>query len=122
MKSQFGNYNIKKFLNKFNENKMKNEEKKKIKRLEDLKKKLKETLNQREEKEFESDEDNIDKKQISRRKDIIPNEMIMETKILQGSNYKPKKKMNYLNGLKMLIQELSKKKIKNFIYKIFISF
>ena len=110
MKSQFGNYNIKKFLNKFNENKMKNEEKKKIKRLEDLKKKMKETLNQREEKEFESDEDNIDKKQISRRKDIIPNEMIMETKILQGSNYKPKKKMNYLNGLKMLIQESSKKK------------
>ena len=36
--------------------------------------------------------------------------MIMETKILQGSNYKPKKKMNYLNGLKMLIQESSKKK------------
>ena len=34
----------------------------------------------------------------------------METKILQGSNYKTKKKMNYLNGLKMLIQESSKKK------------
>ncbi len=112
MNSQFGNFNMKKFINKLEENKKKKENKKKNKRLEVLKKKMKETLNQKELDDLESDDENynFNKKTINRRKDAIPNEILMDSKKLQGSNYKPKQTMNYLNGLKMLIKESSKKK------------
>ena len=110
MNSQFGNFNMKKFINKLEENKQKKEIKKKNKRLGDLKKKMKETLNQKELDNLESDDENYNKKTINRRKDAIPNEILIDSKKLHGGNYKPKQTMNYLNGLKMLIKESSKKK------------
>ena len=112
MNSQFGNFNMKKFINKLEENKKKKENKKKIKRLEDLKKKMMETLNQKELDDLDSEIENSDynKKIINRRKDAIPNEILIDSKKLHNTNYKPKQTMNYLNGLKMLIKESSKKK------------
>ena len=71
---------------------------------------MKETLNQKELDNLESDDENYNKKTINRRKDAIPNEILIDSKKLHGGNYKPKQTMNYLNGLKMLIKESSKKK------------
>ena len=116
MQSRFGNFNMKKFSEIYHNKIKQNEENKKQKRLEELKRKMKEALSQKEEKDYESDdvdEIELDKKQFSRRKDAIPIELMNDAKMLYGATYKPRKKMNYLNGLKMLIkEEVSKKQQK----------
>ena len=74
---------------------------------------MKDALNQKEEKDYESDdvdEIELDRKQFSRRKDAIPIELLNDTKMLYGATYRPRKKMNYLDGLKMLIKEEVSKK------------
>ena len=71
-----------------------------------------ETLNQKELDDLDSEIENSDynKKIINRRKDATPNEILIDSQKLHNTNYKPKQTMNYLNGLKMLIKESSKKK------------
>ena len=44
-----------------------------------------------------------------RRNDANPMDIEKDAKMLLGAVYKPRKKMNYLNGLKMLIKEEAKK-------------
>ena len=113
MKSKFGKIDMKAFEDEYKKRLKENEEKKKKKRLEQLKGKMKDALNQKEEKDYESDdvdEIELDRKQFSRRKDAIPIELLNDTKMLYGATYKPRKKMNYLDGLKMLIKEEVSKK------------
>ena len=125
MNSPFGVYDMQLFQSEFQRRLKQNEEKKKLKRLDDLKKKMREALIQKEEKEGESDEDNEDNdietnrdikyigghnQTFRRRKDILPNELLNDAKILNGDVvYYPRKKMNYLDGLKMLIKEEASK-------------
>ena len=113
MKSKFGKIDMKAFEEEYKKRLKENEEKKKKKRLEQLKGKMKDALNQKEEKDYESDdvdEIELDRKQFNRRKDAIPIELLNDTKMLYGATYKPRKKMNYLDGLKMLIKEEVSKK------------
>ena len=83
-------------------------------RIKQLQEKIKMSLNVKEDKAYESDdvEDSteIDRKQFNRRKDAIPLDLMNDTKLLYGATYKPRKKMNYLDGLKMLIREEVNKK------------
>ena len=123
MNSPFGVYDMQLFQSEFQRRLKQNEEKKKLKRLDDLKKKMREALIQKEEKEGESDEDNEDNdletnrdikcthnQTYRRRKDILPNDLLNDAKMLNGDVlYYPRKKMNYLDGLKMLIKEEASK-------------
>ena len=62
------------------------------------------------------DEDNL--KNEKRRNDANPQDIEKDSKILLREVYKPRKKMNYLNGLKMLIkEEATKNKGSNFKYQ-----
>ena len=75
---------MKAFEDEYKKRLKENEEKKKKKRLEQLKGKMKDALNQKEEKDYESDdvdEIELDRKQFSRRKDAIPIELLNDTKM-----------------------------------------
>ena len=108
MKSKFGYFNLDAFHEAFQKNIQKNEEIKRTKRLEELQKKFLDILQKddADRPEFEED-DNL--RNERRRNDANPMDIEKDAKMLLSAVYKPRKKMNYLNGLKMLIKEEAKK-------------
>lgn len=118
MNSKFGYLNMDGFMKAFKQRMDQLEQNDTQLRIKQLQEKIKMSLNVKEEKAYESDdvEDNteIDRKQFNRRKDAIPLDLMNDTKLLYGATYKPRKKMNYLDGLKMLIrEEVNKKNLNN---------
>ena len=65
--------------------------------------------------EYEEDENMRNER---RRNDANPMDIEKDSKMLLGTVYRPRKKMNYLNGLKMLIkEEAMKNKGNNYKYQ-----
>ena len=125
MNSNFGHFDINNFIKEFKKNEKENEKKKKIRGINELKQKIKDYL-EADDEEHANDEDNneIDdsfknpKPSNRGRNAANPHELTKDSKMLRGAVYKPRKKMNYLNGLKMLIkEEASKNKNSNFKYQ-----
>lgn len=114
MNSKFGYLNMDGFIKAFQQRMEQLEQNGTQLRIKQLQEKIKMSLNVKEDKAYESDdvEDSteIDRKQFNRRKDAIPLDLMNDTKLLYGATYKPRKKMNYLDGLKMLIREEVNKK------------
>ena len=107
MKSQFGHFNMDVFREAYEKKIQKNEEIKRAKKLEELQKKFLDILQKDEVDRPDYEED--DTRNERRRNDANPMDIEKDAKILLGAVYKPRKKMNYLNGLKMLIKEEAKK-------------
>ena len=108
MNSKFGHFNMDLFKQAYEKKLKKNEEAKKTKKLEELQKKFLDILQKDEEDKPDYDEDDNIRNE-KRRNDASPMDIEKNAKMLMGTIYKPRKKMNYLNGLKMLIQEEAKK-------------
>ena len=108
MKSKFGHFNMDVFKEAFEEKVKKNEELKRAKKMEELQKKFLDILQKDEEERPENEDDDYLRNE-RRRNDANPLDIEKDAKMLLGSVYKPRKKMNYLNGLKMLIKEEAKK-------------
>ena len=108
MKSPFGHFNMEVFKEAYERNIKKNEEIKRTKKLEELQKKFLDILQKDEVERPDYDEDD-NMRNERRRNDANPLDIEKDAKMLLGSVYKPRKKMNYLNGLKMLIKEEAKK-------------
>ena len=123
--SKFGNFNIKLFEKKFKENLELIEENKKKKRVENLQKKIKKILSLNDDNNNDdniNDEDDFidsfNKFEYDKDNDYNSNINNSEKKENffsknKKKNYNPKKKLNYLNGLKMLIEEETNKKNNN---------
>ena len=107
MNSKFGHFNLDVFREAYEKKIKKNEEMKRAKKLEELQKKFLDILQKDEVDKPEYEEDDI--RNERRRNDANPLDIEKDAKMLLGAVYKPRKKMNYLNGLKMLIKEESKK-------------
>ena len=108
MNSKFGHFNMDLFKQTYEKKLKKNEELKKEKKLEELQKKFLDILKKDEADRPDYDEDDNIRNE-RRRNDANPMDIEKNAKMLLGSIYKPRKKMNYLNGLKMLIKEEAKK-------------
>lgn len=108
MKSKFGHFNLNAFHEAFQKKIKKNEEIKRTKKLEELQKKFLDILQKDEADRPEYEEDD-NMRNERRRNDANPMDIEKDAKMLLGAVYKPRKKMNYLNGLKMLIKEEAKK-------------
>ena len=108
MKSQFGHFNMDVFREAYEKKLQKNEQMKREKKLEELQKKFLDILQKEDADRPEYDEDD-NMRNERRRNDANPMDIEKDAKMLLGAVYKPRKKMNYLNGLKMLIKEESKK-------------
>ena len=108
MKSQFGHFNMDVFREAYEKKLQKNEQMKREKKLEELQKKFLDILQKEDADRPEYDEDD-NMRNERRRNDANPLDIEKDAKMLLGSVYKPRKKMNYLNGLKMLIKEEAKK-------------
>ena len=108
MKSQFGHFNMDVFREAYEKKLQKNEQMKREKKLEELQKKFLDILQKEDADRPEYDEDD-NMRNERRRNDANPMDIEKDAKMLLGAVYKPRKKMNYLNGLKMLIKEETKK-------------
>ena len=113
--SKFGSFNIKLFEKKFKENIDLIEENKKKKRVENLQKKIKKILysndNNNNDDNFNYEEDFNDSFNNNEyNNNFNLNNSKRKKENSENKNYNPKKKLNYLNGLKMLIEEKSNKK------------
>ena len=108
MKSKFGHFNMDVFREAYEKKIQKNEEIKRAKKLEELQKKFLDIL-QKDEVERPDYEEDDNMRNERRRNDANPLDIEKDAKMLLGAVYKPRKKMNYLNGLKMLIKEEAKK-------------
>ena len=108
MQSKFGHFNMDLFKEAYEKKIKQNEEAKKAKKYEELQKKFLEILQKDEADRPDYDEDD-NMRNEKRRNDANPLDIEKNAKMLLGSVYKPRKKMNYLNGLKMLIKEEAKK-------------
>ena len=117
MKSKFGHFNMEVFKNAYEKKLQNNEEIKRTKKLNELQRKFLDILQKDDiEHPVNDDEDNL--KNEKRRNDANPQDIEKDSKMLLGAVYKPRKKMNYLNGLKMLIkEEATKNKGSNFKYQ-----
>jgi hypothetical protein len=117
MKSKFGHFNMEVFKNAYEKKLQKNEEIKRTKKLNELQRKFLDILQKDDiDHPVNDDEDNL--KNEKRRNDANPQDIEKDSKMLLGAVYKPRKKMNYLNGLKMLIkEEATKNKGSNFKYQ-----
>ena len=108
MKSKFGHFNLDVFKEAYEKKIQKNEEIKRTKKLEELQKKFLDILKKDEMDRPDYEEDD-NMRNERRRNDANPLDIEKDAKMLFGAVYKPRKKMNYLNGLKMLIREEAKK-------------
>ena len=108
MKSKFGHFNLDVFKEAYEKKIQKNEEIKRRKKLEELQKKFLDILKKDEMDRPDYEEDD-NMRNERRRNDANPLDIEKDAKMLLGAVYKPRKKMNYLNGLKMLIREEIKK-------------
>ena len=108
MKSKFGHFNLDVFKEAYEKKIQKNEEIKRTKKLEELQKKFLDILKKDEMDRPDYEEDD-NMRNERRRNDANPLDIEKDAKMLLGAVYKPRKKMNYLNGLKMLIREEAKK-------------
>ena len=108
MKSKFGHFNLDVFKEAYEKKIQKNEEIKRTKKLEELQKKFLDILKKDEMDRPDYEEDD-NMRNERRRNDANPLDIEKDAKMLLGAVYKPRKKMNYLNGLKMLIKEEAKK-------------
>ena len=108
MKSKFGHFNMDVFREAYEKKLQKNEQMKREKKLEELQKKFLDILQKEDADRPEYDEDD-NMRNERRRNDANPMDIEKDAKMLLGAVYKPRKKMNYLNGLKMLIKEEAKK-------------
>jgi hypothetical protein len=108
MKSKFGHFNLDVFREAYEKKLQKNEEIKRAKKLEELQKKFLDIL-QKDEADRPDYEEDDNLRNERRRNDANPMDIEKDAKMLLGAVYKPRKKMNYLNGLKMLIKEEAKK-------------
>ena len=116
MKSKFGHFNMEIFKNAYEKKLKKNDEIKKAKKLAELKMKFLDIL-QKDDIENQANDDDDNLKNEKRRNDANPQDIEKDSKMLLGAVYKPRKKMNYLNGLKMLIkEEATKNKGSNYKY------
>ena len=117
MKSKFGHFNMDVFKNAYKKKLQKNEEMKRAKKMAELQRKFLDIL-QKDDIEHQANEDEDNLKNEKRRNDANPLDIEKDSKMLLGAVYKPRKKMNYLNGLKMLIkEEATKNKGSNFKYQ-----
>ena len=117
MKSKFGHFNMEVFKNAYEKKLQKNEEIKRTKKLNELQRKFLDIL-QKDDIEHPANDDDDNLKNEKRRNDANPQDIEKDSKMLLGAVYKPRKKMNYLNGLKMLIkEEATKNKGSNFKYQ-----
>ena len=117
MKSKFGHFNMEVFKNAYEKKLQKNEEIKRTKKLNELQRKFLDIL-QKDDIEHPANDDEDNLKNEKRRNDANPQDIEKDSKMLLGAVYKPRKKMNYLNGLKMLIkEEATKNKGSNFKYQ-----
>ena len=117
MKSRYGHFDMKVFKNAYEKKIEKNDEMKKAKKMAELQRKFLDIL-QKDDIEHQANDDDDNLKNEKRRNDANPQDIEKDSKILLGAVYKPRKKMNYLNGLKMLIkEEATKNKGSNFKYQ-----
>ena len=117
MKSKFGHFNMEVFKNAYEKKLKKNDEMKRAKKMAELQRKFLDIL-QKDDIEHPANEDEDNMKNEKRRNDANPQDIEKDSKMLLGAVYKPRKKMNYLNGLKMLIkEEATKNKNSNFKYQ-----
>ena len=117
MESKFGHFHMNVFREAFEKKIQKNEEIKRTKKLEELQKKFLDILQKddADRPEYEEDENMRNER---RRNDANPMDIEKDSKMLLGTVYRPRKKMNYLNGLKMLIkEEAMKNKGNNYKYQ-----
>ena len=116
MKSKFGHFNLGIFKNAYDKKIEKNNEIKRAKKMAELQRKFLDIL-QKDDIEHQANDDDDNLKNEKRRNDANPLDIEKDSKMLLGAVYKPRKKMNYLNGLKMLIkEEATKNKGSNFKY------
>ena len=117
MKSKFGHFNMEVFKNAYEKKIEKNNEIKRAKKMAELQRKFLDILQKDDiENQANDEEDNV--KNEKRRNDANPLDIEKDSKMLLGAVYKPRKKMNYLNGLKMLIkEEVTKNKSSNYKYQ-----
>ena len=108
MKSLFGHFNLEVFKNAYEKKRQKNEEIKRAKKMAELQRKFLDIL-QKDDLEHQENEEDDNIKREKRRNDANPLDIEKDSKMLFGAVYKPRKKMNYLDGLKMLIKEESTK-------------
>ncbi len=114
MKSKFGHFDMEVFNNAYKEKKEKNKKAKEKKKIDEIQKKFLDIL-QKDDIEHPANDDEDNMKNEKRRNDANPQDIEKDSKMLLGAVYKPRKKMNYLNGLKMLIkEEATKNKGSNF--------
>ena len=105
------------FKNAYEKKLKKNDEMKRAKKMAELQRKFLDIL-QKDDIEHPANEDEDNMKNEKRRNDANPQDIEKDSKMLLGAVYKPRKKMNYLNGLKMLIkEEATKNKNSNFKYQ-----
>ena len=117
MKSKFGHFNMEVFKNAYEKKLQKNDEIKRAKKMAELQRKFLDIL-QKDDIDHPTNEDDDNLKNEKRRNDANPQDIEKDSKMLLGAVYKPRKKMNYLNGLKMLIkEEATKNKGSNFKYQ-----
>ena len=114
MKSKYGHFDMKVFKTAYEKKIEKNDEMKKAKKMAELQRKFLDIL-QKDDIEHQGNDDEDNLKNEKRRNDANPQDIEKDSKMLLGAVYKPRKKMNYLNGLKMLIKEEA---TKNKIIKI----
>ena len=117
MKSKFGHFNMDVFKKAYEKKLQKNDEMKRQKKMAELQRKFLDIL-QKDDIEHQANDDDDNLKNEKRRNDANPQDIEKDSKMLLGAVYKPRKKMNYLNGLKMLIkEEATKNKGSNFKYQ-----
>ena len=117
MKSKFGHFNLDVFKNAYKKKLQKNEEIKRAKKMAELQRKFLDIL-QKDDIEHQANDEEDNLKNEKRRNDANPLDIEKDSKMLLGAVYKPRKKMNYLNGLKMLIkEEATKNKSSNIKYQ-----
>ena len=117
MKSKFGHFNMEVFKSAYEKKLKKNDEMKKAKKMAELQRKFLDIL-QKDDIEHQNNDDEDNLKNEKRRNDANPQDIEKHSKMLLGAVYKPYIKMNYINGLKMLIKkEPTKSKGSNFKYQ-----
>ena len=117
MDSKFGHFHMNIFREAYGKKIKKNDDIKRAKKLEELQRKFLDIL-QKDDGDRPDYEEDDNMRNERRRNDANPMDIEKDSKMLLGAVYKPRKKMNYLNGLKMLIkEEAMKNKGNNYKYQ-----
>lgn len=104
--SHFGPFQMSNFIQRFNDKKKERELRLREKKTEEMRKTMKEFLNKKEEKDFEFEESDEMIIESNKPKGIeFAKNYLISDNTGKICTYKPRKKLNYINGLKQLISE-----------------